>query len=167
MQLTPKTITLKKENERQKYLDQVWVLLQKAYENVEGGLLFESQLDLLASTCLWKIVVSSNKVIAVTVYKAKKGLKLVAMSACKECKKVSIKMLANIIKQDLKKCWMELSEKAEEFVLKIVGMEYALSNTSVAKVLEKEIILCEDGIHYIRKIKHLKKQKILLGTPQI
>ena len=166
MKLATKTLTLKRDTQRLRYIDRVWELLEEGYKDVKGGLFFSSKENLLKTTVQWKVVVCNNKIIAVTVYKAKKGLKLVAMTASKATayKKIALNALAKLIKRDLKKCWMELSEAAERFVMKFAS-EYTVKNSLVAQIIEKDITLSADGIHYFRTIKNINKEKILLGTP--
>jgi len=166
MKLATKTLTLINEEQRLTHIDRVWELLEEGYQDVKGGLFFNSKEDLLNTTSQWKVIISNKKIIAVTIYKAKKGLKLVAMTASKQIeeKKIAIKALIKLIKKDLKTCWMELSEAAERFVMKFAG-NYTVKNSLVAQIIDKEITLSADGVHYYRTIKNINKEKILLGTP--
>ena len=95
---------------------------------------------------------------------SKKGLKLVALSVGKRFRDIAISALEKVIKKDLKQCWMELSEAAEKFVLRLGGDMYILPNHLAEQVLGKEIQLTRDGIHYSREIMGMKKEKIILGT---
>ena len=168
MTLAPKTLTLQNISQKSHYVDSVWSLLKAGYQNVKGGLFFSSKEELINTTAQWKVIVINHTVIAVSIYKAKKGLKLVAMTACKakEYKKIAVSALAKLIKKDLKTCWMELSESAEKFVMRF-AKEYVLKNTVAAKILDKEITLSEDGVHYYRTIKNIRKEKVIIGTPTI
>jgi hypothetical protein len=98
-----KTITIRNSEAKELYINNVWTILFEAYKNVKGGLFFHSKEDLVASTAFWKIVMSNGEVIAVTIYKAKHGLKLVALAINDAFKEVAKKALAKIIKADLKK----------------------------------------------------------------
>ena len=166
MKFAIRTVTLKRNTERSKHINSVWELLEDGYKDVKGGLFFKSKEELLNTTYQWKVIMLNNKIIAVTVYKAKKGLKLVAMTVSKanEYKKIAVTALAKLIQKDLKTCWMELSEDAEKFVMKFAS-EYTVKNSLVAQIIEKDIILSADGVHYFRTIKNINKEKILLGTP--
>lgn len=167
MKTLQRTITLKTENGMKKYSQRVWELLSIAYNKVEGGLNFNSIEELINSTTQWKIVLRDGNIIAVTIYKAKKGLKIVAFAACKVLREYSIPALINLIKRELKSCYIEVSEKAEEFVLKYCdGAKYIIENSKAKKILNKSIELCNDGLHYVRTIQNIKKQKLLLGTIQ-
>jgi len=168
MKLTTKTLTLQNEAQKNNYIDAVWALLEAGYRDVKGGLFFSSKEELLKTTAQWKIIMLNHTIIAVSIYKAKKGLKLVAMtvSKAKEYKKIAIIALTKLIKKDLKSCWMELSEGAEKFVMRF-AKEYVIKNSMVSKIIDKEITLSEDGMHYYRTIKNIRKEKVLLGTPCI
>jgi hypothetical protein len=153
-------------------VDEVFDLLQKAYANVKGGLHFISHDDLLINTAMWKIIYDDINIIGVVIYKAKQGLKMVAMGLSHKLhhsyKRVTKHMLVYIFKTTFTKTWMELSEGAEQFILKNGGENFILSNHLAAKLTGKEILeLCEDGIHYKRMINGIVKTKILLGNPKM
>jgi len=166
MKLATKTLTLKRDRHRVKYIDRVWELLISGYQDVKGGLLFETKEDLLSTTAQWKVIMYGKRVIGVTVYKVKRGLKLVAMCVTKidTYRKMALQVLEKVIRNDLKKCWMELSEGAERFVMKF-AKAYVIPNHLVPSILGKKIELSDDGVHYARVIQNIKKEKILLGTP--
>jgi len=150
-----------------KYLDVVWEILIHSYTSVSGGLLFKTKDDLLTSTKLWKIIIKKGNVIAVTVFKSKHGLKLVAMGIVNiKQKKDVLLALAKSIEEDLKHSWMEVSGKAEDFVMKHCNAyKYMIHNAYARELLSKEIYLRDDGYHYYREISNLKKEKIIVGTP--
>lgn len=152
----------------QPWVDQVWNLLEASYAQVEGGLSFASKEDLISSSASWKVALYKRQVIAVTIYKAKKGLKLVAMATSSVFKDLARKALRRIISKDLATCWMELSEQAERFVLKYCnGHRYIIHSSLVTHLLGKPVtVKSTDGYHYEREINSHQKVKIALGTPQ-
>ncbi|WP_299791655.1 hypothetical protein [uncultured Shewanella sp.] len=156
-------------NDMRPYLEQVWQLLKASYADVTGGLHFASRQQLLDTTVRWKLVFQNHQLLAVTVFKAKKGLKLVAMGINQDLQSLGKKALIRSIKQDLACCWMELSEKAERFVLKYCdGHKYIIHSSLVAQLLDKKVEAhYGDSYHYHRSINQLKKMKIALGTPQL
>ena len=83
MKFTTKVLTLKRNTQKSKYIDTVWKILVDGYSDVKGGLFFENKNILLETTSQWKIIIYKGKVIAATIYKKKKGLKLVALTICK------------------------------------------------------------------------------------
>ncbi len=152
-------------------VDEVFELLQKAYESVKGGLHFISRDDLILNTAMWKVIYNDINIIGVVIYKAKQGFKMVAMGLSEKLhhtfKQITKKMLVYIFKTTFSKTWMELSEGAERFVLKNGGENFILPNHLAAKLTGKDILeLCDDGIHYKRMINGVVKTKILLGNPK-
>ena len=156
--------TVHENKEKMTYIHEVWNILNEGYKKVVGGLHFKSKYDLIIKTHSWKVVCYKGEVIAVTVYKVKRGLKLVALSAGEHFRDIAVAALRRVLKRDLKHCWMELSEAAERFVMSLGGAKYILPVYIAEKVLEKEIHPAEDGAHYIRTIMGIKKEKVLLGT---
>lgn len=145
----------------------VWDILSDAYANVKGGLNFESKQDLIDSNGEWKVVFSGKNIIAITIYKAKNGLKLVAMATNKLFKSIAKKALIKLIKREVKHCWIELSESAEHFVMKYCnGKSHRINKSLIPALLNKPISLSSnDNYHYFRTIKKIRKQKIVVGTP--
>jgi len=149
------------------YIHEAWNILEEAYKNVKGGLFFKSKDELISSTSLWKVILHHNKMIGITVYKAKHGLKLVALAVSMKAKELAKTALRKVVKADLKQCWMELSEAAEKFVMGLGGDKYIIPNRLVASIIDKEVGPTSDGIHYMRNIMGEEKQKVLLGTIKI
>ena len=149
-----------------RYQAQVWALLVASYEKVAGGLHYETVAQLVNSSAEWKVVLHNRQVVAVTVYRAKKGLKLVAMASCNKLRQLGRLGLMRVLSQDLKRCWMELSEGAERFVMRYCGGDrYLINNSLACQILEKdEVIAAENSYHYYREVNNVRKQKILLGT---
>lgn len=153
----------------QQYCAQVWQLLVASYARVNGGLNYASAEQLIATSARWKLALDGDRVLAVTIYKAKKGLKMVAMAACKQFRDLARRALISMIKADLRHCWMELSEQAELFVLKHCGGHRFLIHSSlVAQLLDQQVEPGDlDGFHYRRTIQGHSKLKIALGTPSL
>lgn len=161
-QVKIKTLTSKEQKDQ--YINDVWQVLLEGYKNVKGGLHFKSKIELIEKTHIWKAICYEGRVIGVTVYKIKKGLKLVALSVGTKFRDVAVVALKKVVKRDLKQCWMELSEAAEKFVLKLGGDKYVISNHVVEKILGKYVNPVDDGVHYVREIMGIKKEKIMIGT---
>lgn len=164
-----KTLTLNNQADMQRYVDQVWSLLVESYAQVSGGLHFPSAEALMQDTQRWRLVLRRGRVIAVTLFKAKRGWKLVAMATCKMHREFSRRALQCLIKADLHRSWMELSERAEAFVLKHCGGHHFVVHASfAAELLGKPVMIqgVEDGYHYQREVAGLLKSKVIVGTPQ-
>lgn len=59
--------------------DDVFAILSDAYRDVKGGLNFKDVDDLIFNTSLWKVIYLNSNIVGVMVYKAKRGLKMVAL----------------------------------------------------------------------------------------
>ncbi len=163
-----KVKTIRNKEVMKQHIEQVWSLLSTAYENIAGGLHYQNQQHLITTTDSWKLIMHGTQIIALTVYKAKKGRKLVAMCINQKMKTAGKTALIKLIRSEIKSCWMELSGAAEHFVIKYCnGAHYILKNTLTKKLLGKEIYLnSKDTYHYFRVIQNIKKEKIIIGTPQ-
>jgi len=164
-----KTLTLTTKESMQCYIEQVWPMLVASYAKVSGGLHFESAEQLIAATQRWRLEVRNKKVIAVTIFKAKLGWKLVAMATCRNYAEKAKYALRRLIKADLSRCWMELSERAERFVLEQCGgQHFVVHGSLVFSLLNKPILpSLTDGYHYQREVGGILKAKIIVGTPHI
>lgn len=161
-----KTLILEDKKDREKYLKPAWEMLKQTYENVAGGLHFKNPEDLLNKTQRWHLALKNDELFALTVFKAKVGWKLSAMakSSAKEAKT----FLKELINKDLAQTWMELSEKAENFVLKdCEGYKYLKHASKAKELLNKEIFVQKDAFHYQREILGLQKVKIIVGTAKV
>ncbi|MEL4369372.1 hypothetical protein [Shewanella xiamenensis] len=162
-----KTITITDKQRMQQYLAQVWDLLEKSYADVSGGLHYNEPAELLIDTQRWRLVLYRGHLIALTLFKAKRGWKLVAMATCRQHGKRARNALQRLICADLPRTWMELSERAERFVLCHCGGHKFLIHASLASsLLDKPVERStEDGYHYQRTIAGLLKTKVIVGTP--
>ena len=69
------------EDQKLKYVDQVWDVLQQSYESIGGihGSGFRSKQDMIDNIPFWKINTKNGKVVFVVMYKDKGGQKSVAI----------------------------------------------------------------------------------------
>jgi len=149
--------------------DEVYALLLSAYANVKGGLHFASVDELISQTSQWRVIYLDGDIVSVIIYKAKRGLKMVAM-AISDTLDYSLRthiktMLRYIFRLTFRNSWMEVSEGAERFILKVAGERFIISNTLAEQLTGKKILaLDDDGIHYYREINGVVKRKIIIGT---
>ena len=152
--------------------EDVYVLLHTAYSNVKGGLHFANIDELILSTNLWQLIYYQDKLVGAVVYKAKQGLKMVAMAinhnTTKKIRTLTKDFLAYLFKKSFSKIWMEVSEAAEKFILKIGGDKFLIPNNYATDLTNKDIKVYEkDGYHYKREIQGIVKTKIIIGTPKM
>ncbi|MEH6540600.1 hypothetical protein [Halopseudomonas sp.] len=161
-----RVVTLKHSRQMQKFMPQVWELLRDSYAQVQGGWHYASEQELLDDSQCWRLVIHNGQVAAAVVYKAKKGLKLVAMGVDRALNEIGKRGLIRIIRADLSRCWMEVSEAAERFVMRHCnGQRYMIHGSLVADLLDKQVDPASDAYHYQREVCGLRKEKMLLGTP--
>jgi len=149
--------------------DEVYSLLFKAYRHVKGGLHFLSPDELISKTSQWRVLYLDCNIVGVIIYKAKRGLKMVAMAISDSLDyslRTHIKtMLSHIFQISFRNSWMEVSEGAEKFILKVGGEKFIISNTLAFQLTKKNILsLDNDGIHYYREINGVIKRKLIIGT---
>ena len=162
-------ITLTEEAQKVIRMHEVWNLLSAAYSTVPGGLNFTSPMEMVRKTSDWNLSYYNNSLVCALLSKSKAGQKVVAFGATadKHLRPSGKEALTTTIEQMLKNnCWMEVSEKAERFVLSIVGSSLIVPNYLAAALTKKQISnLFPDGIHYTREICGLQKTKMIVGTP--
>ncbi|MBE9610835.1 hypothetical protein [Chitinilyticum piscinae] len=158
-------ISLTRQQSMRHYLEQVWALLEDAYRDVAGGLHFADHAALLDESARWQLALCDGRVLAVTVFKAKKGLKLIAMAAA--CELAGARdALCEMLRRALRQAWMELSGRAESFVMKYCdGHRFLIHGSLIPQLLDKPIeATAADGYHYVREILQQRKTKIAVGT---
>jgi len=165
------TDTISSMAEKSYIADEVYSLLLKAYANVKGGLHFESADELISKTSEWRVVYLDGNIVGAIIYKAKKGLKMVAMAISDTLNyafRTHIKtMLSYIFRLSFRNSWMEVSEGAERFILRVGGERFIMPNTLASNLTGKNILsLDDDGVHYYREINGVIKRKIIIGTFQ-
>lgn len=161
-------LTLREPAEKRAFQQAVWDLLAVAYQEVEGGLYYADLEEMVNTTSEWQIALADGHLIAALLFKAKKGRKMVAFGATadSDLRKLGKQALAEMIGSQLGSAWLEVSEKAERFVMGLGGACYLIENRWAAKLTGKPLLgLCDDGVHYIREICGFAKRKIIVGTP--
>lgn len=177
-------------NDREKYVDQVWDILQKSYEKIGGikGNGFGSKEDMIEKIPFWKLGMDKGTVRAVGMYKDKGGRKSVAVGT--DGSPRGKELAADMMKNDLKRSYGEKSKAALGLVMKLYPFDviepFLQTPAQVIKLGVKNIIpvskisksdLPKDGqktlekfpeladYAYIREIGGEKIFKIMLGTP--
>lgn len=160
--LLERYINLTAENDKRKYGQLVWDMLQVSYEKI-GGYKGASSIDELIKTShLWKLVRRNGKIVAFSLYKDFKGRK--GIGAATDGSEEGKKALYDLWAEDLKlnRAWTEVSEKVEHIKLK-QGFK-PIPNKYAAEILNKEILsLNPDGIHYTRLIGGVPYEKVIVG----
>ena len=149
-------------------VDDVFAILEDAYKNVVGGLHFTSKDDLINTTDLWRVIYLDENIVGVVIYKAKHGLKMVALGIANISKtaRISVKtMLVHLFKLTFRNSWMEVSEGVEAFITQNGGERFLIKNSLASKLTGKNIVsLNKNGHHYNREILGVVKTKVMIGT---
>jgi hypothetical protein len=177
---------------REKYADQVWTLLQKAYAPIGGikGSGFSSKADMIYNIPFWKIFTQAGKVIVAVMYKDRNGRKTVALAI--DGSRKSKEVLSKIIKESLGVSYGEKSGPLLKYTLKTVGFEklqpFLIEPKRVERLLGEPIIVptqtyVDENLDkmdqffynhypklrpyfYVRKIGPKLLLKISIGTPE-
>lgn len=163
------TETIKSTHEKLFIVDDVFTILQDAYKNIKGGLHFKDKDELINKSDLWKVIYLEERVVGIVIYKAKRGLKMVALGIASFLEKKSrcnIKtMLSHIFQLTFANSWMEVSEGVERFIIQNGGHHFLINNTLASQLTGKTILsLDADGYHYTREINGVTKTKVIVGT---
>ncbi len=158
--------------ERVYIADEVFELLRLAYANIRGGLLFASADELVMNTSRWRVIYFQSTIVGVMIYKAKRGLKMVALALSNtlssSLKQHTKTMLSYLFKVTFAHSWMEVSEGAERFIIQNGGERYLVSNALASQLTDKDIVgYCADGYHYKREINGVIKTKVIIGKPKL
>ena len=138
----------KSHDQRRKYADQVWDLLQGAYASIGGikGDGFKTKEDMIKTLPFWKLFVQKGKVRVVMIYKDTGGRKSVALATDRS--KVAKEALSDIFKSSFDKGYGELSGAALAFAIRSVGpdiiADIAMDVKNVSKTIGKEITPATD-----------------------
>ena len=163
--LTEKYINVFNPNDKQKYVDEVWNVLQRSYAPIGGFLSASNKNELIDDSWLWKIVKKDNKIKAVSIYKDKFGRKSIASGTdgSVEGREYVKQIMRDNMKFSNTNAWAEVSGAPEYLLLKFGGKK--IPNKYAAKITGKQIIsLNDDGFHYTRMIAGEPHEKIIIGN---
>lgn len=106
---------------RERYVDQVWDILQKSYAPIGGikGSGFKSKEDMIENLPMWKIFVRGDTVKAAVFYKDKNGRKAVAIAT--DGSDEGKKIVADVYKAALKNSYGEKSGPALGMLMKQIS----------------------------------------------
>lgn len=133
------------ESDREKYVDQAWDLLQKAYFKIGGirGGGFNTKEDMIKNIPFWKVYLEGGKVAVVVMYKDRGGRKVVAIGTSGTPK--SREILGKVVKESINVSYGEYSGPMIKFVLKSVGADaletFLLQPSRVEQLLDEKIII--------------------------
>jgi hypothetical protein len=166
--LLERYVNLISKEDKLKYVDEVWELMQKAYASIGGFKSAVNKEDLVNDSFLWKLVRKNNRIVAAVLYKDRLGRKSFAGAAEQgpdgKATEEGKAGLLSIIIEDVKmnRSWSEVSGKMEH--LKMKHGAAPIPNKYAAELTGKEILeLNPDGYHYTRMIAGHPHEKMIVG----
>lgn len=134
-------INAKTDDDKLKYVDEVWELLQSAYESQGGikGSGFKSKEDMVKNIPLWKLVRKGGKIVAGSFYKSKDGRKRVAAftNGTQEGKEAIIEISIEDIKTG--RAYQEISGRSLSLIKKFIDIKkYAIPINTVKNKLKND-----------------------------
>jgi hypothetical protein len=174
--LTERVLNLHTPEEKAKYADEVWDLLQKSYQKVGGFKSAVNKEELVGNPGYWKVVKRGDKITAVNLYRRipqTNSFKVYASGAETQLDpekqeyrttKQGIADYSMVKKADVtqKRSWAEVSHGPEAFAKKMGAKP--VPNKYAQYLTGKEILeLNPDGYHYTRLIMGEPHEKIIYG----
>jgi len=164
--MNEKILNLYNKNEKEKYAEIVYDLLQKSYEKIGGlkGSGFENPQEMINKIYLWKIYKRGNKILAGIMYKDKGFRKAVAVftNQTEEGKEA----LKKLLRDDFERSIIEISGPLYKFIennFPTFLAKYKIPCKVAEKILGKKLD-CIDDYFYVRNINGNKLEKIMVGT---
>lgn len=157
--------------DKQKYAQQVWDIIQKSYAPVGGihGRGFESIENMIKKIPMWKIFRRGDDIKVAMMYKDRGGRKRVAIATdgSKEAKQILAKMLMDEYKTG--RSFGEVSDNSLKFIRKQFTenefKKFVIPVKIVKQLLPDDEIHDVDGYFYTRNISGHHHMKLMLGNP--
>jgi len=173
--LVEKVLNLHTPEEKMKYADKIWDMLQRSYKKIGGFKSANSAEELANDLGYWKVVRRGDHITALGVYKQVSNtdnFKMIASATETELNpegeyKATAQGLKdyNMLKKDdikTKRAWAEVSGPAEKLMLKAGAKP--IDNKYAEFLTGKKILdLNTDGYHYTRLIQGEPHEKIIVG----
>lgn len=168
--LIERIINLHTDDQKKKYVDQVWDILQQSYAKIGGFKSASSPQELIEIPGYWKIVKRDGDITAVNLYREvphTSTFKVYASGAVTDGNTATdqgrsdyMMMKKDDVKQE--RSWAEVSGSAEKIAKRLNSTP--IPNKFAAYLTGKEILkLNPDGYHYTRLIMGEPHEKIIYG----
>jgi hypothetical protein len=153
--------------EKMKYGQEVWDILQKSYAKVPGGFGSADDIpDLITKGDLWKLIMRDGVITAVGIYRDQFGRKAIASGTNGTRQGKMDYMMIKGEDQRLERAWAEVSG-APEAMMQNSGFK-PLPNKFAAILCKKPIAeYSPDGYHYSRMIAGDLHEKVIYGSIKV
>lgn len=156
------------DDEKQKYKDQVWNILDLSYKNIGGvkGSGFQSPDDMVKNIPYWKLARKNGKIVACMLYKDKKGRKVVACGSDGTVEgKIQVKqMILDELRRE--RSYGEVSDNLMHYILHKLSNEeiekYFIPAKKVGEILGKPVKIT-GKYTYVREIGGEQHEKMMFG----
>ena len=156
-----------KKEDMKKYADEVWKLLQKAYEYCGGMAGMDSVDQLIDETDIWKLVRKEGRIVAVMTYSTKRSGRKQCYGGAEKSdigKQAFVSLLKEDFKRKEREAWAEMSGAMEVTSLKNGGMPIPAYIAQLIMKDKKFDKILDDGYHYVRMIGGEPHTKIMIGN---
>lgn len=153
--------------EMQQYKNEVWKIVQKAYEYCGGVAGVDSVDDLVNDSSMWKMVRRSGRIVAVAMYSNKRGGRkaiCIASTPDEEGKAGIKKIMQEDFRMKDREAWYEVSGAAEVTALRQNAYPIPAEMVKILLLDKKIEKVLDDGYHYVRKIGPDLHTKLMCGT---
>jgi hypothetical protein len=169
-QLIERVINLFDPEEKEKYSDEVWNILQSSYAKIGGFKSAANIEELTQKTNLWKLIKRDGVITAVGIYKDSLGRKSIASGTNGSDQGKRDYLMIKNEDMKFKRAWAEVSGPAEKMLIR--GGAKPIPNTLAGALTGKDITeLNPDGFHYTRRIAGEQHEKAIYGfvalTPEV
>lgn len=157
-----------KPEQKQKYVDQVWDILQSSYHAIGGikGTGFNSKEDMIKNVPFWKLGIRGGKVRSVVMYKDKGGRKTVAVGTDRSPE--SKVLLKDMLRNEFERSFGEKSGPLLNYLKRNFPKQvekYTIPPEKAGAIIGKSDIEPTDDQEYYRTISGTKMKKRMIGTP--
>lgn len=168
--LTERILNITSREDKEKYGEQVYQILQKSYAKIGGlkGSGFASVQDMINNVPFWKIVKKNGKIIAAHMYKDKEGRKMVACGSDleKDSRAITKRFLLDDILRE--RAYMEVSSYALDAIRGLLTgdeiKKYAIPAKKVKEIFPDKEVEIIGEYEYKRKIGGDDEVKMMFGT---
>lgn len=149
--------------QKNKFVQQVWDIMQKSYASIGGFGTASSPEELIQTSGLWKIITRNGNITAVNIYRDQHGRKSIASGTDGSPQgKKDYLMIKN---EDVKfnRAWAEVSGAPEKILMRSGAK--AIPAKFAPILTQKEILSYNpDGVHYTRLIAGHPHEKAMYGV---
>ena len=171
-------------SEKLKYVDEVWDILQKAYERVGGFKTFATKDEMIEDSFMWKLNIKDNLIISIIIYKKDpNGFRKSIASAFNRNLIIGKDIFVNDLKYDINRCFKEVSGKPAEILSSPEFDQFKIKISDLPNTIKNKIIqeydindihnkdeftdinkTLNDDYHYVRRLADNLYIKICYGT---